>query len=484
MPTRRHDGARARRTGKLTPGHRLPREVVSASQRERLMVAMAESVDEQGFPATSVSELTVRAHVSRAAFYEHFQSLENCFLATYDAQATRAGALMLSAHNAPGLTGSQRVGAAMQALVDVACAWPAAARICVLDVLSAGPAAIARRERAFQACQALIDGSAGTGGSVGNTSGAASRTLAVALTGGLRRMLHVRLRERPARRLPGLAEDLASWLQIYLGRPAPPPAAPSGELRRTRGGARSTRLSAADPRRTPTPAELAQEQQRRIVDAVTALAAKHGYGAMTHPQIAATAKISYGTFYKHFESKGDALLAACDAMQETVMARVERARADAGDWPKSVCDAIAAYAEALAADPEGARVQAVEIYNLGRASVDCLDVYADDIKRMLDPGFRLHPEVPRPFADAIAGAIMEVVHDHAMRRRVGELPAISAELAWIALAPFVGASAAAEVAGASAAAEVAGARSAADGRRGREAGGEPSRATAGSPSRA
>ncbi|MGH8979524.1 MAG: TetR/AcrR family transcriptional regulator, partial [Acidimicrobiales bacterium] len=62
----------------------LPRKQVAAHQRERLFKAMIEAVDEQGFVATTISDLVARAGISRRSFYEHFPNKEACLLATYD----------------------------------------------------------------------------------------------------------------------------------------------------------------------------------------------------------------------------------------------------------------------------------------------------------------------------------------------------------------------------------------------------------------
>ena len=48
--------------------HKLGAEAVRASQRERLIRAMLETVAERGYEATTVPEVVARARVSRNAF--------------------------------------------------------------------------------------------------------------------------------------------------------------------------------------------------------------------------------------------------------------------------------------------------------------------------------------------------------------------------------------------------------------------------------
>src|SRR3954463_3168983 len=65
--------------------HAAPREVVAESQRERLLVAMADAVAEKGYAHAAVADVIERAGVSRRTFYEHYANKEECFLAAYDA---------------------------------------------------------------------------------------------------------------------------------------------------------------------------------------------------------------------------------------------------------------------------------------------------------------------------------------------------------------------------------------------------------------
>src|SRR5687767_3363754 len=61
--------------------HKLSREVVESSQRERIVRAMIELVAEHGYAATTVPAVVAKARVSRNAFYEHFADKTDCFIA-------------------------------------------------------------------------------------------------------------------------------------------------------------------------------------------------------------------------------------------------------------------------------------------------------------------------------------------------------------------------------------------------------------------
>jgi AcrR family transcriptional regulator len=60
------------------------RDELRASQRGRLICAIADSVAAKGYAATTVGDVISLARVSRKTFYEHFDDKESCFLAAYD----------------------------------------------------------------------------------------------------------------------------------------------------------------------------------------------------------------------------------------------------------------------------------------------------------------------------------------------------------------------------------------------------------------
>ena len=124
--------------------HAAAREVVLASQRGRLLEAMAQCVAERGYAATTVAQVVARAGVSRKTFYEHFADKRACFLAAWEVgteilleQVLAAGA------DAGGWRARLRAG--VGAYLDVLAAEPEFARSFLIEVLSVGEEALARR---------------------------------------------------------------------------------------------------------------------------------------------------------------------------------------------------------------------------------------------------------------------------------------------------------------------------------------------------
>ncbi len=65
--------------GKFPSGVRkLPSDLISAVQRERLIAAMLNAASELGYRETNVQDVIDRAGVSRPTFYEHFANTSRC----------------------------------------------------------------------------------------------------------------------------------------------------------------------------------------------------------------------------------------------------------------------------------------------------------------------------------------------------------------------------------------------------------------------
>jgi AcrR family transcriptional regulator len=126
--------------------HGLTREAVVASQRARLIDAMAQVVAEKGYPATTVADVVERAGVSRRTFYEQFADKEACFLAAYDAGLSAVlGRIVDAVQTDHGGGWRDRARAGVEAFLALLASEPAFARALQVEILTAGPAALDRR---------------------------------------------------------------------------------------------------------------------------------------------------------------------------------------------------------------------------------------------------------------------------------------------------------------------------------------------------
>ena len=129
--------------------HGLPRRFIVHNQRERMLLAVAEAVAEQGYATTTVADIIARARLSRRTFYEHFSDKEECFLAAYDTVVEQLLSAVGHAYEqADGW--AQKVHDGLETFLGYLASEPAFARMCIVEVVAAGPDARARRDAAMR----------------------------------------------------------------------------------------------------------------------------------------------------------------------------------------------------------------------------------------------------------------------------------------------------------------------------------------------
>jgi AcrR family transcriptional regulator len=125
--------------------HGLSRDEVRASQRGRMLEAMARAAAEKGYAATTVADVIARAGVSRATFYEHFGDKEDCFVAAFDAGVDLMLFALEGSVDVSDGTPVERLDRVLRAYLDLLAAEPAFARTFLVEVYAAGPRTIERR---------------------------------------------------------------------------------------------------------------------------------------------------------------------------------------------------------------------------------------------------------------------------------------------------------------------------------------------------
>ena len=115
-------------------------------QRRRLLLAMSEVLAEHGYEDASIGRVCKRAGVSRRTFYEIFHDRDECLLGAFDAAVERISGPVLAAWEGQG-SWRERTRAALSVLLEQFDAESAAARVCVVETLKAGPSVMERRAR-------------------------------------------------------------------------------------------------------------------------------------------------------------------------------------------------------------------------------------------------------------------------------------------------------------------------------------------------
>ncbi|HET8955955.1 MAG TPA: TetR/AcrR family transcriptional regulator [Solirubrobacterales bacterium] len=189
---------------------------MAESQRNRIQQAMVEVVAQRGYPETRVVDVIGAAGVSRKTFYELFESKEDCFLATYDVLLEN---LLGEASNAfesrPDEPWPMRIAAALEALLEHLARHPGEARFAIVEVLAAGPKALARRDAALRQFTGFLE--SGRSESSVDLPGITS----IAVAGGINELLYSEILHGAAGRLPSRLPDLMFWVTLpYLGADA------------------------------------------------------------------------------------------------------------------------------------------------------------------------------------------------------------------------------------------------------------------------
>jgi AcrR family transcriptional regulator len=193
--------------------HGLPREVVERSQRERLLAATMKIVAATGYAPTTVADLTREAGISRTTFYGLFDDKEACFLAAYDDAVERLMREVSNAYEAEERWPA-RARAGLEALLRELAADPAQARLLLVDVAAAGPAAQRRYRAAVQRLTPLFDEGRDFAPGGRALPANASRLAAGAVVG----LIADELIAGRENELPGLLSDLLfATLVAYLG---------------------------------------------------------------------------------------------------------------------------------------------------------------------------------------------------------------------------------------------------------------------------
>jgi AcrR family transcriptional regulator len=137
--------------------HKLPREAVRASQRERLLRAMAELVGERGYEATTVPQVIAAARVSSNTFYSFFSDKTDCFIALCEQLGDELFEALVSDPNQTADL-SDALAVLDQGIKTYLAWWrdrPAVARAYFVELPMAGRRAIEERERQYERFAAI-----------------------------------------------------------------------------------------------------------------------------------------------------------------------------------------------------------------------------------------------------------------------------------------------------------------------------------------
>jgi AcrR family transcriptional regulator len=271
----------------------------------------------------------------------------------------------------------------------------------------------------------------------------------VAVVGAVRAIAARALREHSIDRLGSLAVDLVAWIESYAvpvaqdrrarelilsasrrRQPRPLPGAPAdARLRIPRG---RHRLPAAVVRRS---------QRLRLLYATADVTMNKGYRSTTVADLVAAAGVSREVFYEHFADRQQVFLEALEFPTQPILHACAAAYFSGMDWPERVWRALDTLISLIVSNPAIAHLRLVECYAAGPIAIRRAEDNTRTFAVFLEEGFATSPDAserPELWAEAITGAIFEIIHRYVREGDFAALERRLPQLVYVAIAPFVG----------------------------------------------
>lgn len=191
----------------------LPRQVMEAHQRDRVLDAATGVFAKRGYRSTTVDHIVAAARIGVGSFYSLFDGKEDCFLQAYD-RILAQGRERIAAAIPAEAPWPEQACAALRSLLDLIAAEHFQARFVLVEAQTAGPAAEAR----YQATIGQLAASMRGGRSLGSAPARLPATFEEVTLAGLAWLLHQRLVAAEFEGIAGLFPELAQiLLEPYLG---------------------------------------------------------------------------------------------------------------------------------------------------------------------------------------------------------------------------------------------------------------------------
>jgi AcrR family transcriptional regulator len=171
----------------------------------------------------------------------------------------------------------------------------------------------------------------------------------------------------------------------------------------------------------------AHQHRKRLLEGMAHAVAAKGYGDTTIADIVREASVSRRTFYEHFNSKAECLVALYEAASHNALKVLRDAIDPAHEWQTQVETALDAYLGCMASNPVLMRTLFIEILGLGAEGLAARRRVNQEIADFIlgvTNGPAGHPrETPLPgeLAMALVGAINELVLQYIEQDRVSQL---------------------------------------------------------------
>jgi AcrR family transcriptional regulator len=171
------------------------------------------------------------------------------------------------------------------------------------------------------------------------------------------------------------------------------------------------------------------QHRSRLLEGMAVVMAQKGYADATIADIVREASVSRRTFYEHFATKADCLVALYEAASHNALKVLRQAIDPAHGWEQQVERAIGAYLQCMASNPVLMRTLFIEILHLGTQGLAArrrVNQEIADYMLAVVNGSRSGSRVSPQLAMAVVGGIHELVLEAIEDGRVEELAELTA----------------------------------------------------------
>ena len=170
------------------------------------------------------------------------------------------------------------------------------------------------------------------------------------------------------------------------------------------------------------------QHRSRLLEGMAIAVGRKGYADTTIADIVREASVSRRTFYEHFATKAECLVALYEAASHNALKVLRQAVDPARDWQEQAERAIGAYLSAMAANPVLMRTLFIEILHLGPEGLAARRRVNGEIAEYMVAvvnGGRGGGQVSPQMAMAVVGGIHELVLQAIEDGKVEELPQLT-----------------------------------------------------------
>jgi AcrR family transcriptional regulator len=193
--------------------HGLPPEFVERNQSRRLLASLIRIVADSGYNAVTITNVAEGAGVTTRTFYKYFDTVEDCYLAAFDAAGELLSDRLVEGYGSveewPG-----KVRAAIAAALDFFAASPELAKLLLTEPFVAGPSVSRRYQEQIERLAPYLR----EGRGLSEEAAAFPDTTERGLIGSIASQVGRKVSAGEAERLPDLLPDLTQFaLSPYLG---------------------------------------------------------------------------------------------------------------------------------------------------------------------------------------------------------------------------------------------------------------------------